>query len=146
MPVLLLKLWKDSQQYVIGMQNAFCYRCIIYFFLELRVLTINCMTDSVTQVLYNRLYRGGSNQEGGTLLQLHNLINRCKVATDISGRFYEAINFFELVVRCHIAAAAMSYFGMKSVSDVPTQNIPPLTDGLSTENKWSVLKQCCNHH
>ena len=30
---------------------------------------------------------------------------------------------------------------MKSVSDVPTQNIPPLTDGLSTENKWSVLKQ-----
>ena len=71
----------------------------MHFVTGLRVLTINCMTDSVTHVVYNRLYRGGSNHKGGTLLQLRNLINRRNVATDISGQSNEAIDFFELVVR-----------------------------------------------
>ena len=88
--------------------------------------------------MYNRLYKGGSNLDGGTLIQLRNLINRRNVATDISGRFNEAVNFFELVVRCHITAAAMHYFGMKSVSDEPTLNFPILAK--SATDKWSYLK------
>ena len=70
---------------------------------------------------------------------MRNLINRRNVATDISGRFNQGVDFFELVVRCHITAAAMHFFGMKSVSDVPTQNFPVIS--ISKKDKWSVLKQ-----
>ena len=48
-----------------------------------------------TQVIFNRLYHSGSSLEGGTLLQL---INRRNVKRNISGKFNEAIDFFELVV------------------------------------------------
>lgn len=88
--------------------------------------------------MYNRLYKGGSNLEGGTLIQLRNLVNRRNVGTDISGRFNQAIDFFELVVRCHITAAAMQFFGMNYVSDVPTQNFPSVA---ISKDKWHVLKQ-----
>ena len=93
----------------------------------------------IVLVMYNRLYKGGSNLEGGTFIQLRNLINRRNVATDVSGRFNQAVDFFELVVRCHITAAAMHYFGMKNVSDVPTQNFPLMA--ISTKDKWYILKK-----
>ena len=64
--------------------------------------------------MYNRFYKGGSNLDGSTLIQLRNLINRRNVATDISGWFNEAVDFFELVVLRHITAAAMHYFGMNA--------------------------------
>ena len=60
--------------------------------------------------MYNRLYKGGSNLEGGTLIQLRNLINGRNVATDISGRFNQAIDFFSVSGRFHITAAAMHYY------------------------------------
>ena len=89
--------------------------------------------------MYNRLYKGGSNLDGGTLIQLRNLINRRNVATNISGRFNQAVDFFELVVRCYITAAAMHYFGMKYVSDEPKLNFPILAK--SARDKWCYLKQ-----
>ena len=46
----------------------------------------------------------------GTLVQLRNLINRRNVANDVSGRFNASIDFFELVTKCHIVAAAMDFF------------------------------------
>ena len=41
-----------------------------------------------------QLYNGGSDLDGGTLIQLRNLINRHNVAADISGRFNEATMIF----------------------------------------------------
>ena len=89
--------------------------------------------------MYNRLYKGGSNLEGGTLLQLRNLINRRNIATDISGRFNEAVDFFELIVRCYITTAAMQYFRMASTTDTPKQNMFLL--GAPAHRKWHSLKQ-----
>ena len=90
--------------------------------------------------MYNRLYKGGSNLEEGTLIQLRNLINRRNVATDVSGRFNQAIDFFELIVRCHITAATMHYFGMASTADMPRQNFSLLASS-STDQKWCALKR-----
>ena len=72
--------------------------------------------------MFDRLYKGGSNCDGGTLLQLHNLINRRNVAKDVSGRFNECIDFFEMVVKNHIFAAGMHFFGLKELSSEPTAN------------------------
>ena len=58
--------------------------------------------------------------EGGTLLQLRNLINRRNISSDISGKFNAAIDFFELVLTAHVLAAAMHYFGMSTLEEAPS--------------------------
>ena len=71
--------------------------------------------------MFDRLYRCGSNCDGGTLLLLRNLINRRNVAKDVNGRFNECIDFFEMVVKSHIIAAGMHFFGLKELSGNPIQ-------------------------
>ena len=58
--------------------------------------------------------------EGGTLLQLRNLINRRNISSDISGKFNAAIDFFVLVITAHALAAAMQYFGIDLLNGSPT--------------------------
>ena len=64
--------------------------------------------------------------EGGTLLQLRNLVNRQNISGDISGKFNAAIDFFELVVTGHVLAAAMHFFGLSSREECPTQFHSPM--------------------
>lgn len=82
------------------------------------------------QIVFSRLYKGGSNSEGGTLIQLRNLLNGRNVASDVSGRFNATVDFLEFVTNCHVLAVAMNYFGMKDTSSTPTSNSPQTsTDG-----------------
>lgn len=53
-------------------------------------------------------------------MQLRNLINCRNISCDIKGKFNAAIDFFQLIVTAHILAAAMQYFGMKSLDSEPT--------------------------
>ena len=69
-------------------------------------------------------------------MQLRNLLNRRNVAKDITGRFNATIDFFELIVHCHIIAAALHFFGMKEITDSPKFNALP-----SCMSKWPVEKQ-----
>ena len=89
-------------------------------------------------MIFNRLYNSGSSLEGGTLFQLRNLINRTNIKQDISGRFNEAIDFFELVVTANIVAACLHYFGMKSVDEMPTKNLPSMPSRPQLD-LWPVL-------
>ena len=75
--------------------------------------------------------------QGGTLLQLRNLINRRNISADISGKFNEALDFFELVVVAHILAAAMHFFGMSTCTDSPSRNALPDTTHTT---QWPVLR------
>ena len=59
--------------------------------------------------------------EGGTLLQLRNLINRRNISGDISGNFNAAIDFFQLVLTAYIVSATMHFFGMTSLKGTPTK-------------------------
>lgn len=75
--------------------------------------------------------------QGGTLLQLRNLINRRNISADISGKFNQALDFFELVVVAHVLAASMHFFGMSNVSDKPSKNALPVG---SPFHQWPFLK------
>ena len=88
------------------------------------------------QIFYDRLYRGGSSQDGKTMMQLRNLINRRNIGHDVSGRFNASVDFFELVTRCHILVAALSFFGMADLDSEPSCNSLP--DGIS---KWQKTRQ-----
>ncbi|SMN01873.1 hypothetical protein SPONL_183 [uncultured Candidatus Thioglobus sp.] len=91
------------------------------------------------QVLFNRLYKGGSNLDGGTLLQLRNLINRRNVSADTSNKFNASIDYFELVTKCHIISVTMHYFGMRSIEDTPTCNAFAI-DG-DPKQQWKRLQK-----
>ena len=82
--------------------------------------------------------------EGGTLLQLRNLINRhnisisISISSDISGKFNAAIDFFELIVTGYILAAAMHYFHMSSLKGTPTKNV--ISPSVNSRDSWTTLK------
>lgn len=87
------------------------------------------------------MFKAGSSFQGGTLLQLRNLINRRNVRADTSQRFNETVDFFQLAVECHIMAAAMHFYTMSSVNDAPSTNSIPSLVGKSTARQWSVLRE-----
>ena len=74
---------------------------------------------------------GCSNLDGGTLVQL---INGRNVATNILDNL---TNLLTSLSWWTSHAVAMHYFGMNSLSDVPSQNP---SQAISKSNKWSVLK------
>ncbi len=92
------------------------------------------------QTIFSRLYKTGSSFQGGTLLQLRNLINRRNVKADTAGKFNETLDFFQLVVECHIMAAAMHFFSMKSLDDTPSTNTLP--SAIKPDQQWKVLSEC----
>lgn len=97
--------------------------------------------------MWHRLYKGGSSLEGGTLQQLRNLINRRNVSasTAVSGHVNEVQDFLELVIRCHIIAVAMHYFGMKSVTDEPDASVlpPGIADLPLDQRQKQFLSHLC---
>ena len=91
--------------------------------------------------MFDHLYKTGSNCDGGTLLQLWNLINRINIAKDITGRFNETIDFAELVINSHIVAVGMKFFGLKSVSDKPIYNSSIMrAKNEAKEKQWKQMK------
>jgi hypothetical protein len=103
--------------------------------------------DWHTQVVYlqammDRLYSKGLAADGGTLLQLRNLVNRRSVAKDVSGRFNACVDFIETVVKCHIVAAALHHFNMKELTDRPSVNATQLINHSGSRDasvKWRTL-------
>ena len=91
--------------------------------------------------MFDHLYKTGSNCDGGTLLQLWNLVNRRNIAKDVTRRFNETTDFVELVINCHIVAAGMKFFGLKSVSGEPTYN-PSIMKAKNEpkERQWKQIK------
>ena len=70
----------------------------------------------------DRLYTKGWATDGGTLMQIRNLINRRSVTKDVFGRFNACIDFMELIIHCHVVAAALQYFNMAELNDAPSAN------------------------
>ena len=60
---------------------------------------------------------------------------------DTSGKFNATIDFFQLVVECHILVAAMYFFSMKTLDGTPTKNALPALDDKNKDEKWSILRQ-----
>ena len=73
-------------------------------------------------------------------MQLRNQLNRRNVAKDVTGRFNATIDFFELIVHCHIIAAALHFFGMKGIDNSPTFNaLPSHMSKWPTEKQWKIF-------
>jgi L1 cell adhesion molecule like protein len=83
------------------------------------------------EVVWKQFYDKKSFMDKGSMCQLRNLINRRDISASVENEYNASDDFFNLLIRCHIIAAAMKYLGMKKVSDTPFH--PQLPDELWTE-------------
>lgn len=56
------------------------------------------------------------------------------MAKDVSGRLNECMDFFEMVVKSHIIAAGMHFFGLKELCDLTVNVIESDVQSLSHKN------------
>jgi hypothetical protein len=57
--------------------------------------------------------------EHGTLFQLRNLFNRRNISTDVKGHVNAFEDFFDVITRGYIIAAALEHLGMSSLNASP---------------------------
>lgn len=62
------------------------------------------------------------------------------MSKDTSGRFNESLDFFQLVVECHIMAAAMHFFSFSTLEGTPSTNAFSMMMGKNDREKWRVFK------
>ena len=92
---------------------------------------------------WRQLYKCTSSQDGGTLFQLRNLINRRNVVKIVKNDMNATEDFFKDVGISHIVAAALSFFNMENIKSTPKH--PLLTDELLSQSgmeKWAALSMC----
>ena len=86
------------------------------------------------------MYSGKSAKDKGTMKQLENVIHRSNVPSTVKNNFSAAQDFFDLVLEAHVVAAAMKFFGMSSMENLPTNHVfPPNHDASSTSNRKQYL-------
>ncbi len=83
------------------------------------------------------MFKTSSSMDGGTLFQLRNLINRRNILSSPDDNVNASEDFFELVTKAHILAAAMEVFGMSSLSDAPDPSLFP--PGVTDDKVCTVL-------
>lgn len=88
----------------------------------------------------NRLLKKDSIAEKGTLSQLKIILKR-NLPNKVKDDPRAVEDFLELVLDAHLVAAALTYFGMEKVKDIPTQNIDLrfLQSATGDVDKWKYL-------
>ena len=109
--------------------------CLVYFLYLVHLVTLSPSLYHTHNYgcgkLYTTLNSKKSTAEVGTLYQLRNLLGRSSVVKKPLDDFNACDDFFVLVVKCHVIAAAMKMLNMSQTSQVPFSPLfPPL------ENKW----------
>ena len=79
-----------------------------------------------------------SSQKGGTLSQLHNLINRRNVLTKVARDYHAVSDFVDLVADCHVLDTAMKHLGMMTV-DSRLSSLPRLIYFWSADRKRNTF-------
>jgi hypothetical protein len=105
-------------------------------------------TMNFIQVVWKYFFTSASSVEHGTMYQLRNLIGRSNVSANPIHKYNECDEFFKLVTSCHILAAALEAFQMKSLSDVP--HIPGVANPANlwmetAERRKAILTSICGH-
>ena len=81
------------------------------------------------------LFSGTSSQEGGTLFQLRNLINRRNVVMKVKTDMNATEDFFEVITAGHIVAVTLHTCGMTNLEDTlltsTLMNCPHIRSGYS---------------
>ncbi len=72
------------------------------------------------QVIMDKFYLPASANEGGTLFQLRNVLNRRNVVSKVSKNYHATGAFIDLVLEAHIIVAIMQHLEMDDVNQTPS--------------------------
>ena len=129
------------------MYTAFCFACSLSacmhaLYYRTATCTMYIFSFLCLQAMMDHLYASGSSMDGGTLMQLRNLINHQKVSKDVTGCFNATVDYMQSVIDCHIVAAAMNYFGISKTTDNPSLNygLDILAESTDATEKWRRLQ------
>ncbi|XP_076078863.1 uncharacterized protein LOC143048879 [Mytilus galloprovincialis] len=114
---------KNLRAYHVDPKEKFSHLSPITF--ELFHLLMNFLT-----MTFKMLYSKESGAELGTLKSFQDRISRSNVGEDADR------DFFISVVDMHIVECILHYFGMESVSSVPTVHVPPSFNNLEEKRQW----------
>ena len=87
-------------------------------------------------MFWKLLYSAKSPSEHGTLYQLRNVINRRNVVKKPIDNFNACDDFFMTVVISHILVVAIKYLKLKSLLEIPSDDVIP-----DAENLWMQPKE-----
>ena len=92
------------------------------------------MLTLIIQVIWKRLYKDSSSQEGGTLYQLKNLINRTNLPTKPKNNVNATKDILTVVRIGHVIAAAIEHFHLDGMNDehFPEEELPHDFNSMST--------------
>lgn len=93
------------------------------------------------QLLYDRFYSGGSDNDLCTMVSDRNLVNRRNVKSDVHKAYRPNRDFLLIEVKSRIIAAAKKVFGLKSSSDCPPNLIPSAVKDQDKLQKLSFLNK-----
>ena len=87
-------------------------------------------------MFWKLLYSAKSPSEHGTLYQLRNVINRRNVVKKPIDNFNACDEFFMTVVISYILVVSIKYLKLKSLSEIPSDDVIP-----DAENLWMQPKE-----
>jgi L1 cell adhesion molecule like protein len=93
------------------------------------------------EVVWKEFYETKSLSDKGTLYQLRNAVDRRDISTRASGKYNCCDDFFNLVVSCHVIAAAMQFFSMKDTNYIPVHHLLTSDLWLEDHDKRRVIIQ-----
>ena len=144
--LILYKIRSISKRHI-SMYTTFCFACSLSacmhaLYYRTATCTMYIFSFLCLQAMMDHLYASGSSMDGGTLMQLRNLINRQKVSKDVTGCFNATVDYMQSVIDCHIVAAAMNYFGISKTTDNPSLNygLDILAESTDATEKWRRLQ------
>ena len=90
-------------------------------------------------MIIDRFYKSESVNRPGTLAQLKALLNRNNFDKKVTKNYHDAA-FFDMVVDCHVIAAAMKELKINDITDKP-EGIPVRLEVLSDVQKCQLMKR-----
>lgn len=87
----------------------------------------------------DKFYSQDSSNEGATLSQLRNLINRRNVVTKVTKDYHAVSGFVDTVLESHIIAALMKHLNIESIDDTP-KAFPKRLAIINDKQKKIIIK------
>ena len=92
----------------------------------------------------DKFYLPQSANEGGTLFQLRNLINRRNVVTKVSKDYHAVSAFIDTAVEAHVIAALMKFLEMPDLNATPGL-FPKRLEVVNNDHKKRILRNLIGH-
>lgn len=133
--ILFFKLWIQPIKIYLIFITLFSYHTI-----RLLMIFIHVHLILLFQLLYNRFFSGKSDVDSCTLYSDRTLINRRNVTSDPKSSYRPNRDFFLIVLKSRVIAAAMTILGIESKISTPSKFPIPSAFATKAEKQKYLME------